>query len=256
MRERFPPPRGEGPPRASLPGGFSPPFPGLPLARGPPRERPTYWTRSTGEEPSVYGERLRFTPTEVWRLWDPTRSKFAAALCRGLTNLPLRPGSDVLYLGAASGTTASHVADLVAPRGRVFAVEKSLRPFQRLLRVAQRWPNLLPVLGDARRPSEYLPLVPPVDALYVDVAQPGQIDIVQTHAELFLRDGGSLLLALKLSSLGREREAAEHLTLAEQQLERSFTLSPAVPLDPFHRKHAFLVGRLRTPRPRSTVTFA
>ena len=34
----------------------------------------------------------------------------------------------MLYLGAASGTTVSHVSDVVGPEGMVYAVEFSHRP--------------------------------------------------------------------------------------------------------------------------------
>lgn len=32
----------------------------------------------------------------------------------------MKPGSKVLYLGAASGTSVSHVADIVGPTGAVY----------------------------------------------------------------------------------------------------------------------------------------
>ncbi len=48
-------------------------------------------------------------------MWNPFRSKLAAGIVGGIENIYMQPGSKVLYLGAASGTTVSHVADLVGP---------------------------------------------------------------------------------------------------------------------------------------------
>ena len=50
-----------------------------------------------------------------YRVWNPFRSKLAAAILGGVDKIHIKPGSKVLYLGAASGTTVSHVADIVGP---------------------------------------------------------------------------------------------------------------------------------------------
>lgn len=205
-------------------------------------ERTELWTETTGALPAVYGERWREFDGRQFRLFDPNRSKLSAALVRGWSGDIPRPGERWLYLGAASGTTASHVADLVGPSGRVYAVEKSARPFARLYALSERWPNLLPVLADARAPEEYADLVPPVDGLYADIAQPDQVDIGRQNAALFLRGKGRpLLIALKASSMGRTRTPAAHLARGEELLGGVVDLAESVKLDPFHRAH-YLVG--------------
>lgn len=50
-----------------------------------------------------------------YRVWNPFRSKLAAAILGGVDKIHIKPGAKVLYLGAASGTTVSHVADIVGP---------------------------------------------------------------------------------------------------------------------------------------------
>jgi fibrillarin-like pre-rRNA processing protein len=210
-------------------------------------ERRVYFTEAAGSLPSVYGERTLSLPTATLRQWEPGRSKLGAALARGWTEPLPRPGERWLYLGAATGTTASHVSDLVGPEGAVYAIEKSVRPFARLLRLAEQYPNLLPILGDARRPEEFLGSVPPVDGVYVDLAQPDQVDIAWTNARLFLRGAGTLILALKTSSMGRTLEPRAHLAAATERLSGGFDLLPAVPLDPFHRRH-YLIAAMPTRR--------
>jgi len=177
-----------------------------------------------------------------------------------------QPGERWLYLGAATGTTASHIADLVGPQGAVYAVEMSLRPFTRLLRLGERYPNLFPVLGDARRPDEYSGWIPPVDGVYSDIAQADQVGIARRNSELYLKEGRPMLIALKLSSLGRDRlpEAAVERALAELRPLRS--LAPPLALEPFHRQHRFLAvggskvaaaaGRAHAVRPERRVRVA
>jgi fibrillarin-like rRNA methylase len=216
------------------------------LARARIGDREELWTETVGSMPPVFGERWAEFDERTYRSFEPSRSKLASAVVKGWTgSLPV-PGERWLYLGAASGTTASYVADLVGPTGRVYALERSLRPFSRLLSLAERWPNLLPILGDARNPRAYSGLVPPVDGIYADIAQPDQVAIVRTNAELYLRGPGThVLIALKTASMGRELPAAGHLARSEEKLQPVVHLAPSVPLDPFHRAHYLLGGRVR-----------
>lgn len=214
-------------------------------------------TLAAGAPPPVYGERWFPSRAGLLRAWDPVRSKLAAGILRGWEGALPAVGERWLYLGVASGTTASHVADLVSPEGCVYGVDKSIRPFARFLEVAERFPNLLPVLGDARRPREYAGSVPLVDGLYVDVAQPDQVEIVEENVRLFLRTSGKLLVTLKTSSMGRERGAKEHLDRAMERLKGRFELDRPVGLDPFHRRHYLIGGNptrraFETPEPRPT----
>ncbi|MCI4363367.1 MAG: fibrillarin-like rRNA/tRNA 2'-O-methyltransferase [Thermoplasmata archaeon] len=210
-------------------------------------ERTQLFTETLARPPSLYGERVRERPGRSLRFFDPFRSKLAAALIRDPRLRLPAPGERWLYLGAAGGTTASHVADIVAPSGEVYGVEKSPRPTLRLLELSGRMTNLLPILADARRPAEYQWLVPPVDGLYLDVAQPDQSRIALENARTFLRPGGSLLLFLKTSSLGRERSTESQLRAIVKELDRQFHLDPPLPLAPFHRSHLLLAGRSRAP---------
>jgi rRNA 2'-O-methyltransferase fibrillarin len=76
---------------------------------------------------AVYGEKrisIEGPPDEAgektkteYRVWNPFRSKLAAGILGGLDEIYIAPGAKVLYLGAASGTSVSHVADVVGPVG-------------------------------------------------------------------------------------------------------------------------------------------
>lgn len=207
-------------------------------------DRRELWTEAVGDPPPVYGERWAEVSDRRVRQFEPGRSKLAAAIVRSWSGDLPAPGERWLYLGAASGTTASHVADLVGPEGRVYAVERSVRPFAKLLALAERWPNLRPILADARDPLAYASLVPPVDGLYADIAQADQLEIVRRNAELLgSGEGTRLLVALKTASMGRQRTAAGHRDVAEADLAEVATLAASVPLEPFHKAHFMVGGR-------------
>ncbi|MCI4323307.1 MAG: fibrillarin-like rRNA/tRNA 2'-O-methyltransferase [Thermoplasmata archaeon] len=200
------------------------------------------FTEAATSQVPLFGERWSMVGRTTLRHIDPFRSKLGAAIVTGVTIALPRPGETWLYLGAASGTTASYVADLVGPSGAVYAVEKSPRPFVRLVELASRYPHVGPILADARRPTEYLDLVPPVDGIYADVAQPDQAALLLANAREFLRVRGSVLLAIKGSSMGRSRSGAEHAEATRDELHPYLNPMQLVPLEPFHKAHAMLAG--------------
>ncbi len=131
-------------------------------------------TRSPDAVP-VYGERIQ----NGYRLWDPYRSKLAALILKGKGQaISLRVDSKILYLGAATGTTVSHLADIVS-EGLVYAVEFSARSMRDLIGLCERRTNIIPILADAAKPEDYAPLLEPVDLIYQDVAQRNQAQIAK-----------------------------------------------------------------------------
>jgi fibrillarin-like rRNA methylase len=202
---------------------------------------PEFFTRALGTTPSLRGEPLVEVDGRPFRRFEPTRSKLAAALVLGWEGPIPGDGERWLYLGAAAGTTASHVADLVGASAAVYAVEPSVRPFLQLVSVAETYPNLLPILGDARRPESYGGTVPLVDGIYCDVSQPDQSEIVGLNAAAFLRPGGRVLFVVKSASIGREPSAAAGLRQALDRLPPTLRTIASRPLEPLHRRH-FLVA--------------
>jgi fibrillarin-like pre-rRNA processing protein len=222
---------------------------------------PEYYSRGLADPPSVRGERLRDFEGTIFRHWEPSRSKLAAALVIGWSGPLPMPDQRWLYLGAGAGTTAAHVADLVGSSGEVYGVEPSVRPFLRLLEVAERYPNLYPILGDARTPEGYGGSVPLVDGLYADVAQPDQGEIVGANAVAFLRPGGIVLFVVKTASVARNVRPEPLLRRVLERLPADLELGPTLALDPFHRRHYLLAavrqgGPLREEAPKPAITKA
>ena len=153
---------------------------------------------------SVYGEKRISVEDEngktEYRVWNPFRSKLASAILGGVENTWMEPGCKVLYLGAASGTTVSHVSDIVGPEGRVYAVEFSHRSGRDLLGVAQKRSNIVPIIEDARHPQKYRMLMSTVDCIFADVAQPDQARIVALNAHNYLKIGGHVVISIKVRS--------------------------------------------------------
>lgn len=184
-------------------------------------------------EGGVYGERM----IDGYRVWDPYRSKLAAyALLGG--EVDLAPEMRVLYLGAANGTTVSHVADYVEV---VYAVEFAPRPMQDLIEVCRHRKNIVPIMADAGRPELYAGIVEETDLLYQDVAQPDQVAIALRNVPL-LRPGGTLMLMLKTRSVDIRKSPQDVADEAVRALEEGGMRVREVRwLEPYHRDHAAIV---------------
>jgi fibrillarin-like pre-rRNA processing protein len=184
-------------------------------------------------EGGVYNERMLGGA----RVWDPQRSKMSALYHVG-NGVELTPGMRVLYLGAANGTTVSHVADYVDV---VYAVEFAPRPMQDLLEVSRRRRNVIPIMADAARPEQYAPLVEAVDLLYQDVAQPDQAGIALRNCS-FLKNGGILVLMLKTRSVDVRKEPAEVFQdTLDVLIASGLVIQECVWLAPYHHDHAAIV---------------
>ena len=151
-----------------------------------------------------------------YRVWNPFRSKLAAAILGGVADIFMGPGSKVMYLGAASGTSVSHVSDLVGPTGVVYAVEFSHRSGRDLINMAKTRPNIIPIIEDARHPLKYRMLVGMVDTIFADVAQPDQARIIMLNAHYFLKVGGGIVISIKANCID-STVAAEKVFAVERQ---------------------------------------
>jgi len=198
-------------------------------------------TRSLAPGQRVYGERLASEGGAEYRLWDPYRSKLAGAIVKGLKVLPVMPGAKVLYLGAASGTTVSHVSDIVGNDGMVYAVEFAPRVMRDLLSVCEPRPNTLPVMADARTPEAYEKYIKgKVDVIYEDVADPAQARILLVNARTFLKKGGSALMAIKSQSIDVSKKPQEVYRHVLEELAGSFDCIESFDTDPFDKLHLFV----------------
>ncbi len=163
------------------------------------------YTRDLGGAP-FYGERIMKKKGVKFRQWNTHRSKLASFIHLG-GKVPLKRSSRVLYLGAGSGTTVSHVSD-IADQGAIFAIEFAPVPFKKLASVAAARNNIVPLMEDAFRPSSYQRFVPDVDILYQDVSQKDQAGIFSRNAGVYGPKFSLVMLKVRSMDIAMTKEEA------------------------------------------------
>ena len=196
---------------------------------------------------TVYGEKLVKLNDEEYRIWDPFRSKLAAALKKGLKDFPLSHGDKILYLGASTGTTVSHVSDVVGNKGLVFAVEPSVRVARELIEnVASKRKNVIPIIEDARRPESYFSVFGNVDLVYCDIAQSDQTEIAIKNCNAFLKSEGIMLIIIKTRSIDVTMSPHSVVVMESEKLRKNnFQINQTINLDPFDKDHALIHATYR-----------
>jgi fibrillarin-like pre-rRNA processing protein len=191
----------------------------------------------------VYGERIFNLSGMIYREWVPYRSKFAAAFYKGLNGIDIRDGYKVLYLGASSGTTVSHISDIIGVNGQVYAVEIAEEMAVNLILLAGERKNIFPIVDDARKPENYSGNIPKCDLLYQDVAQRDQTDIFIKNADLFLKSGKIGIFAVKSRSIDVSMDSREVVRNEIKKLRSKFDVIREINLYPYQKDHSLLILR-------------
>ena len=217
-----------------------------------------FWIKSDGEKKlatenlvpgnQVYKEKLLIKKGIEYRLWDPFRSKLAASILNGLKEFPFKEESNVLYLGASTGTTVSHISDIVGPKGIVFGVEHASRVARDFLdRVASYRKNIVPIIQDARQPKNYFSVFGKVDVAYVDIAQPDQTEIAISNCKMYLKENGFLFLVIKTRSIDVTKSPKKIIEEEIKKLEKNFDILQEINLAPYDKDHAIVIARFVNP---------
>ncbi len=201
------------------------------------------FTKNLAPGSRVYGESLVRHGSEELREWDPSRSKLAAAIANGLEQVPIAAGSKVLYLGASTGTTVSHISDIAGKNGAVYAVEFAERVFRNLLDLSGKRKNIIPMISDARKPEEYY-WVEECDVVFCDVAQPDETQIAIRNANEFLKESGFLMLSIKSRSIDVTKNPKQvYKEEAKRLTDAGFRLLSMVELEPHEKDHCMILAR-------------
>ena len=214
-----------------------------------------FWVQVEGEEKlatqnlvpgnQVYNEKLVQSKGIEYRVWNPFRSKLAAAIINGLKDFPFNQKSDVLYLGVSTGTTISHISDIVNQGGTIFGIEHASRVARDFLdRVASHRKNIVPIIQDARKPEEFFSVYKKVDAVYVDIAQPDQTNIAIENCKLYLKSSGYLLLVIKTRSIDVTKDPKGVIKSEIKKLESLFEIKQTIDLHPYDKDHAMVIATL------------
>jgi fibrillarin-like pre-rRNA processing protein len=188
----------------------------------------------------VYNERLVKKDGAEYRTWDAFRSKLAGAIKKGLKTFPFGKGTKVLYLGASTGTTPSHVSDIIGPEGEIYAVEVSPHSMKLLMKNCEARENFIPIMADANKPDEYSD-VGTVDVVYQDVAQPNQDEILIKNCDRFLKKGGIAMIAVKSQSIDVTKPPQEVFGVFLKRMEGHFEVLEKLKLEPYDKDHLFVV---------------
>jgi rRNA 2''-O-methyltransferase fibrillarin (EC 2.1.1.-) len=199
-------------------------------------------TESLVQGKKVYGEEHKEFGGKEYRMWNPYRSKLAAAILNGLKNEHIRRSDSVLYLGAATGTTTSHVSDMIGKEGLLYCVELSERNMRDLLTVCESRTNMLPILADARYTERYELMLKQCDIIYQDVSSPEQVGILLSNSR-FLKKGGYAYFAIKSQSIDIKKSPEHTFRKALAELSRVFEVVEEVRIEPYHKLHLFAVLR-------------
>ncbi len=191
-----------------------------------------------------YTEQLVTIEGTEYRVWDPTRSKLAAAVAKGLKTFPVVEGMKILYLGVAQGYTPSFFSDIIGKMGVIYAVEISDRAFRDLNPVAEKRGNIVPILADARKPKDY-DWIETADLVYQDVATNDQPEILVRNCKEKLKPGGLAVIAIKSRSMDVVREPREIFRECIKKLTADLKLVEKVVLDPFEKDHMLVVLKSR-----------
>ncbi len=182
------------------------------------------------------------------RSWDPFRSKLSAAILNRLKNFPFSKGSRCLYLGASTGTTVSHVSDIVGSSGKIFAVEVASRVARELMEnVVKYRKNVVPIVADAKHPEKYTVVYGNIEIVYCDVAQPDQTEIAIKNCDEYLDKPGYLFLVVKASSIDALKSKQEVFEDQTRILEHdNFDILQEIDLEPYDRNHAMILAKSRS----------
>ena len=199
------------------------------------------YTKSIFPGFAPFEERLIQQGNDEYREIDPRRSKLGAAVAKGATNVGIRQGDIVLYLGISHGYTSSFVSDMVGKEGVVFGVDPAPRVIRDATFLSQKRTNIIPLLASANQPEEYIGRVCMADIVYQDIAQRNQADIFIRNCDLFLKKGGYGLLAVKARSIDIKKKPKDIFNETRLELEKHFTVIDFRLLDPFEKDHCMII---------------
>ncbi len=199
------------------------------------------FTKSIHPKFIPFQERILRDNGEEYREFDPTRSKLAAMIMKGCTNIGIRKGDVVLYLGASHGYTCSFVSDIVGEDGLIFGIDPAPRVMRDLVFLSEKRTNIVPLLANANHPNEYITRVCQADIVFQDVAQKNQLEIFMKNVDLFLKEGGYGLLAVKARSIDISRKPKQIFVEIRNILDKKYKVIDYKTLEPYEKDHCMII---------------
>ncbi len=205
------------------------------------RKQTNLYTKNLVPGQRVYSERLVKQDKDEFRQWDPNKSKLAATILKGSTNIGIRKGDIVLYLGCSTGTTPSHVSDIIGKEGFLFGLDPAPRVLRDFVFLCEKRTNMTALLEDANHPENYKDKICQADIVYQDVAQRNQTEIFIKNCKHFLKKGGYALLAVKARSIDVTKKPKQIFNQVREELEKHMIIIDYRTLDPFELDHCMFI---------------
>ncbi len=192
---------------------------------------------------NIYGEKTVMHGGVEYRVWDPTRSKLGAAIKKGLKENPFKKGAKILYLGAAEGTTISHISDIIEGQGIIFGVDISARAMRKFVYLCEQRTNIMPILADANQPQTYLEHIAmfSIDIVFQDISQKNQAEIFLKNCRTYLKPKGTGLLTIKARSINQTVDTNKIYKEETRKLEKEMEIKEIIDLEPYEKEHALIV---------------
>jgi len=204
-------------------------------------QRNNIYTKSLVPGKTPFDERTFRQGPDEYREFDPTRSKLAAAIRKGSTNIGIRKGDAVLYLGSSHGFTCSFVSDMVGKEGLIFAVDPAPRVMRDLVFLSEDRNNIVPLLVDANHPETYADKICTADIVFQDISQRNQAEIFLKNCDLFLKKNGYGLLAVKARSIEVKKKSTQIFQEVRREVEKHYTVIDFRILEPFEKDHCIII---------------
>jgi fibrillarin-like pre-rRNA processing protein len=205
------------------------------------RGRNRLYTVNLAPGKKVYDEQLVKQNNIEYREWDGYGSKLASTILNGCKNIFLRKGNVVLYLGSATGTTVSHVSDIIGKEGFVFAVDLAARVMRDLIFNCDGRKNISPVLESANHTEKLKERTSMVDVIYQDIAQKNQVEIFLKNINTFLKKDGYAIIAIKARSIDVTGYPKEIFKGAREKLEEELIIVDYRTLEPYQKDHCMFI---------------
>lgn len=204
------------------------------------KEKNKIFTENLCKGDRVYNEKLVKYKGKEFRSWNPYRSKLAAAILNGL-KIEIKPDSKILYLGAATGTTVSHISD-ITQEGIIYSIENSPVAVKSLIQLSEKRKNIIPILEDAFHPDKYSPIVPIVDLIYQDISQRNQAEIFISNVTRYLKKNGTAILMVKARSIDVSLKPKKAYEIVSSKLQDSgLNIKEKIDLNPYEKDHAVII---------------
>lgn len=201
----------------------------------------SFYTKNILPGEIVYDEKLIQFNNIEYREWNPKKSKLGAAIYNGCSQIGIKPGSTILYLGCSTGTTCSHVSDIIGENGFLFGLDVAPRVMREFVFLCEKRKNMAPLLKDAHQPIQYSNVVPKVDVVFQDIAQRDQVNIFLKNCKTFLKDNGTAMIAVKARSIDVTKKPKDIFEDVRKVLEKEMIITDSRSLEPYEKDHYFFV---------------